>query len=487
MNVTHQTHMFIFNNPLNLMKKIMIMLPLLIFHLFAHEDDDQSTSSPQLLSAELIRIDTPDHLMVQSFSGIPSTIRYILIHNIDLTYLQRCHLPPVLSAIVHNHIPYLLHTLKNNPTAVNYTDSQGLSPLILACLLGHQECAETLIEKGAAIDYSMPRNGYSALAFSSVRNQKNIVSLLCQKGANPNLLNARHWSVLMESAILGHTEICEILLHHHAMPHHITPDHNSALFCAVEAKSTEIINLLLSYPYAPIQLINTATKSTPLIRACRHGCLEIAQILLSHGANPNIFDVHSHSALMIAILNHQYQLFKLLLEHGAHVNSNTPYGFNPLRWVCSKGLNNWALDLLQYGANPNLYNVDNESALSNAIKVRSLLTVQNLIHYHSLIDIPDRNGKTPLMHAIKSMDFSITEYLLRHGADVNHQDRYHNTPLFIAATLHDLELVTLLIQYGADTEKPTPHNKTITELATSYFFTPANINDAILYPRIVCK
>ena len=126
--------------------------------------------------------------------------------------------------------------------------------------------------------------------------------------------------------------------------------------------------------------------------AANNGQVEVVRYLLSKGANPNAKDKKTRSVLQVAMgFINPYEdadrcmIAKLLIAHGANVNSRTDWNLTPLHWASSVNAPETVEFLLSKGANPNAV---------------------------------DKNGFTPLSHAIHrpSPPYTVIRILRQHGA-----------------------------------------------------------------------
>lgn len=99
----------------------------------------------------------------------------------------------------------------------------------------------------------------------------------------------------------------------------------------------EIVKLLLdkgSNPDVPSQDEESGFKGeTALLQAASWGRLEIAKILIKHGANVNAKAAWGAVPLHDAARMGNVEVARLLLEHGADVNAKDYEGKTPLGWV----------------------------------------------------------------------------------------------------------------------------------------------------------
>jgi len=134
--------------------------------------------------------------------------------------------------------------------------------------------------------------------------------------------------------------------------------------------------------------------------------------------------LYSGTALHVAVGRRNYPLIRLFLQ-------------NP------------AVDL-------NRLDMCGDTALNNAIEVRSLEAVELLHAAGADLEITNRSGKTALLLALSYQDEKIAEFLMRNGADVNARltagARLYVTPLQFLVNLGSEGLVRLALEHGADPE-----------------------------------
>jgi ankyrin repeat protein len=120
---------------------------------------------------------------------------------------------------------------------------------------------------------------------------------------------------------------------------------------------------------------------TALALAAHFGRLEILQILLGFGADPNAVshNLLGNTPLHAAIAGNQREAVSLLLQNGANPNGVDSGGWTPLHLAAHSGADSIARDLLEAGADPTIPNAQGDTPLSTARqqrhgKVASLLT-----------------------------------------------------------------------------------------------------------------
>ena len=101
--------------------------------------------------------------------------------------------------------------LQQDTSLVNFKQSNGFTPFIIATYNGQVAVATLLIEKGADIN-AQDRSGNTALMGLCFNGNVELVKLLINNKVLINILNFNHASALIFAATFGHAEIIKILL-----------------------------------------------------------------------------------------------------------------------------------------------------------------------------------------------------------------------------------------------------------------------------------
>lgn len=149
------------------------------------------------------------------------------------------------------------------------------------------------------------------------------------------------------------------------------------LFKAIGNNEQQLVMLYLELG-APLEAISTemrkSAKLTPLLFAVRNKRYEIAEYLLSRGANIDARNSSGLTALHIASnFSNQPPLVKLLLDHGAEINVKSTSDITPIMLAAGYG------DIDSYS--PETFALLSESGANISAE-----TVKELIDRHEKID-----------------------------------------------------------------------------------------------------
>ncbi len=229
-------------------------------------------------------------------------------------------------------------------------------------------------------------------------------------------------------------------------PLKITPLYYSAA-CGVRSLTEQLIAI---YPND----INPPDGSdhSPLYGAVYNGHIDVARLLLEHGAFPNPVVAGCWTLLHHTSCGDDNDSVGLLLEHGADVDCVVDEGMTSLRLASLNGCVKAMQKLLEYGANVNVHMDSGPTLLHEAASYGSPEGVRLLLRHGANVNDKDGDGWTALHWASLRGRREITQALLECGADVRVRNNFNQTPFHFASKEGHRDVVQLLLEHGAEAE-----------------------------------
>ncbi len=372
--------------------------------------------------------------------------------------------------------------------AVNALYNGAYTPLLLAAYHRHSEIAELLIAHGAKVDI------FTAAALDDAQRVETMLK------ENPKLINVRHqnWATpLHEAASRGAVRVTELLLARGADVNVTadwgwTPLHLAARYQGPGHK--DVVELLLAHG-ADVTLKEKYCGRSPLHWAIYGNKNDLAEILLSKGADANAKDAEGQTLLCDAVERENTELVSLLLSKGSDANAQGSKGQTPLRLAVQKGNKAVVLLLANKGADLQAKDKEGYDALLWAAwnghgEVGEVLLEKGAVadifaaamlgkldrvdqclkqnpelvsatlkfprdenkKAHSLADFLEDSGPTPLHWAVVQDRKLVAKSLLEHGANVNAADEFGATSLHLAVKYGFMEMAEFLLDHKADPE-----------------------------------
>lgn len=347
-------------------------------------------------------------------------------------------------------MPVATHDPEPEPTGVAFTGEANkpteLPTLHDAASRGDVALVQSLLDSHSHGVDGLDASGASALLVAAREGHFAVVELLVAQGANVSLKNQNQSSALQFASLHGYAAVATFLLMQSEVVQRID-DMNasgySALHCAAREGHVEIARLLLDHG-ANIEV--TSDGWHPLHTACVKDHVEIARLLLSRGANVNAAMGDGVTPLHHAVLHGSVKLAELLLDVGAGVETCAGDSrMSPLHLAALRGDVAMIKFLLNRGAH-----VDTESAAGTTPFVTAaqhghLDTVAFLVS----IDAQWKERKSPL-HVVTANGFTdVLKFLIAEGVDVDLSDEYGLTPLCVAVVSGQVDALHVLIAAGA--------------------------------------
>ncbi|XP_014237151.2 ankyrin-1-like [Trichogramma pretiosum] len=370
---------------------------------------------------------------------------------------------------------------KYRPVQVNARNKHGDVPLLYSLKRGRKKLTEILLRRGADPNLSN-QNGMTPLHCICTYSE-DVDFLRMYYDINEKLHQTLHTNAkdnhgrtpLWLAAFRGMRHIIKFLLTAGADPSLACEDAKTPLHvvCANYRDDPSLANILLELSqqrFKPLQ-VNPQTKlgNTPLHLAMEFGNKKLVEVLLRHGARPNITNKMRRTPLH-KLLNRQdcdNELLKLFFEineakkQPVRIDGRDLAGKTPLHLAMTNG-NRYAIDLLTRKSADASSAQENESTtVSSRIRKstedddddddqNNLAPARKLRRLDP--NLANANGTTLLHVYCKNSCYQqLVELLPKQLLDINAQDEYGNTPLHWALFgKYNQLLIELLLRSGAN-------------------------------------
>ena len=311
------------------------------------------------------------------------------------------------------------------------TDNIQNDLLIEAATNGNVELIKETLAAGADVNYSKP-NDFGALHYAMRvyphKKDKDVlacVKLLIEAGADSAKEYDRKETPFATACIEGHLDVVEYLASVGEVDVNARLENGNSLLDELSVKlKNRPKNFTLTRMVEGKQETITDVDEIRKIAGGHpddeyQAYLAVAAWLLQHGYAVDSVNPNQQSALFTATGVGEYDMLKLLVDHGASVNMQDKWGLTPLHYACRSGL----------AENVNLF-----------------------IEAGADLNVGDGWGFTPLHEAVLSNAGEVVKVLMDSGADpmqgiTKEYDADHpvgTTPLDIAKKKELTDIVTML-------------------------------------------
>ena len=336
----------------------------------------------------------------------------------------------------------------------------GKTPLHEAMIAGHRAVGELFITAGVPADF------YSEIALGNATGVRKILAADSSWALRPD---GAQRMPLDYAAANGQREIAAILLDHGApVIQDKTVREVPPLHFAIRRKDSAMVELLLKAGSSPDIATSRGGEdpdSTPALHlAVEAKSVDVMKLLLAFSPNLNARNTYSKTALHVAARQDQAEMVSLLIKAGADVNA-PQLGYS---LPCGSGRENIP---------------SNNTPLHYAAALGSPAVIKALLAGGAKLEARNREGNTPLMATVRPPQYSglpapkleNIRTLIAAGADMNARDEEGQTILDLVtmerasrdaeaekgAKREDFSELTVLLQKhgakaGVRKEKPTP-------------------------------
>ncbi len=403
-----------------------------------------------------------------------------------------------------------VQSLLTNENNINEAQGDGTTALAWSVYWDNLDTAKQLIDAGADVNAGNYL-GVTPLILAARNQNPRIIAALLEAGADPNQATWSGETVLMTAAKTGGTQSITHLLDHGATINTQDPRRGqTALMWAISYGHPDVAKVLID------RGANVNLRSKKLAEP-----EEFSPMLMEgFGSNVTAIAKGGYSALMFAARQGDRASARLLLDKGVDVNEVSVEDGPALVIATAWGHADLAMDLLEWGADPNITDANGMTALHftmrDGLKVLLGLSLEKEKRVCGFTDgVPCKdmailtetelallNDPTSNLDVVegetKQIDYQgynrkamlpgdnmhdLAEALLARGADVNAAMKYppphmriehltwvnlaNATPAFLAAASQDQFAVEIMLEHGANTQVTTEVNHEVFSDQTS--------------------
>ena len=327
---------------------------------------------------------------------------------------------------------------------------------------GDLKGARMALEKGADINKLNPESSETALHAAAANDDLQMVDLLLAAGATVNLLRGDGRTALMQAAEFADELVIDRLLAAGADINLIQQETGLGAFAfALNRLRMDIARHLLACGAKPVY----GNIETLPLAVVEHGDLEFIKVIEARGGVVVPEDKKGRVAF-VAARNLDGEVLDYVLAHGAVVNHGNDFNYTPILLAV---LNNHVELVERYlarGDDPDVLDIDRETALSLAIENEHFEIVRILrAHGAQRRDYPGLTDEQAMLQAAQDGALGTILKLRDAGVSINVVDEKGNTPLMRATRAGHLGVVRSLFHLGADIDRRNQSGDSATTIA----------------------
>ncbi|KAI0183966.1 ankyrin repeat-containing domain protein, partial [Xylaria flabelliformis] len=294
------------------------------------------------------------------------------------------------------------------------------------------------------------------LQAAASQGMKQAVELLLQNGAAINAVsrNFAHGTALQAAVVAGHYEVAKLLLDWGADANLGAGPYTNPITAAISSRNdSSLMELLLSRGANP-NVFGGSDNSTPLINAALCLPAKDLEVLIRYGARVDTVDADEDTALNVSASIGDDDCIKCLLNHRANVNFCGKNRGTALHAAAAGGHIETCRLLLQSGADPTIRGGPHDTVLQAACHGGEREIVKLAFRYRHKIDVnarsPESEAFTALHAAARQEDDICLRLLLKQKPTLDVIDKNGITPLHAACLARRNRNARLLIEAGAN-------------------------------------
>lgn len=359
---------------------------------------------------------------------------------------------PIHQAAQNGHTNTVKILLRIYPNCVDVQGKEGETPLHLAAQEGHTEIVEALIDARANPHLKVENIGRGAIHQAAQSGHLGCIRLLLAAGAHPDEPDSTGATPFFLTCSGGFEEVARLLRSTEPsidVNARATKSNRRPIHQAAQGNHLSTVKFLIEAGAIIEQ--GEDDGASALWLACQDGHVEVADLLINHGADVNKPTSNSRRRpIHQAAQNGHLKVIELLRDRGADLDAGESDGATPL-WIASQqGFIDIVNILLAQQANPNTRVIrSSRSPLHQAAQNGHVDVAAALLASGANVNAVEEDGWPPLMLAAQQGSEDMANLLVANGADINLREVKGGTPLWIAAQQGHVKIAEMLLQNGA--------------------------------------
>ena len=333
----------------------------------------------------------------------------------------------------------------------------------LAARFGHAKVVTLLLDHGAEVNTPAGEYGYPLQA-AAFGGHIETVRILLERGADVNGNAGKHGTALIAACIEGHVDAVRLLLDNDADVEAFSVNSGKALRVAAAVGNEAVVQLLLRRR-AQVNDGSRRSGGSPLCAAARKGHLGLVKLLVTAGADVDLWSDGEGTALMAACFDRRregqggaaddtrrrlLEVARCLVQYGADINRHDESCGDALQAAVAATSagdvedNNIDLVtlLLEAGAD-----IGHTGGIYHSA-MRAAVYCGNMAAGHALLDRGAKVNDEIFLLAVENKRKTIIPRLLSKGVDVNAENE-HGTALCFAIAKEDQITIDALLRDSA--------------------------------------
>lgn len=290
-----------------------------------------------------------------------------------------------------------------------------------------------------------------------------ILTFLLDLGANPNALDAKRRSPMLDAyGLINHDGTGLVYVRSGVNPERLRDKSGrTPLIEASKNKDVEVVRQVIRWSQIEIDEYDE-NGVTPLIAAAENENSAVLKELLKYQPKLDKQDSEGNTALLVACLNENSEAALSLLRAGANVNISNNRDETPLIIAAESDDLSILEAIVSQKSDIDVFGESSIDALLRAFEVGnhgaiSMILDTNVLRFS---EFEDSEYSVLLCHAAACDNPAAVRTLINKGLDVEYRNKDGFTPLVNAATYGMVENVEVLLQAGANPDAVTLKGRT---------------------------